>query len=56
VFDGPNVLQSIAGERCSALHGVPTVFIAEPEHQRANEFDGAAAIIERRSRSSTMMS
>jgi fatty-acyl-CoA synthase len=39
VFDALTVLQTIAGERCTALHGVPTMFIAELEHPRFAEFD-----------------
>ena len=31
--------ESVAGERCTALHGVPTMFIAELEHPRFGEFD-----------------
>ncbi|WP_305907243.1 AMP-binding protein [Methylomarinum sp. Ch1-1] len=32
-FDAGAVLQTIDEERCTALHGVPTMFIAELEHQ-----------------------
>jgi fatty-acyl-CoA synthase len=39
VFDGLTAPRSIAGERCSALHVVPTIFIGELERQRVNEFD-----------------
>lgn len=38
-FDALAVLRTIASERCTALHGVPTMFIAELEHPRFNEFD-----------------
>jgi fatty-acyl-CoA synthase len=31
-FDAPAVLRSIEAERCTAVHGVPTMFIAELEH------------------------
>src|SRR6202050_840141 len=33
------VLGTVASERCTALHGVPTMFIAELEHPRFGEFD-----------------
>jgi fatty-acyl-CoA synthase len=32
-------LQAISEERCTAVHGVPTMFIAELEHSRFAEFD-----------------
>ncbi len=38
-FDAEAVLQAVATERCSALYGVPTMFIAELEHPRFREFD-----------------
>jgi len=38
-FDALQVLQSVHQERCTALHGVPTMFIAELEHPRFGEFD-----------------
>jgi fatty-acyl-CoA synthase len=38
-FDALAVLQAVASERCTALHGVPTMFIAELEHPRFAEFD-----------------
>jgi fatty-acyl-CoA synthase len=38
-FDPLAVLQAIAAERCTAVHGVPTMFIAELEHPRFREFD-----------------
>ncbi|MGR9106477.1 MAG: fatty acid CoA ligase family protein [Gammaproteobacteria bacterium] len=38
-FDAEQVLETIALERCTALHGVPTMFIAELEHPRFPEFD-----------------
>ncbi|HEY2682209.1 MAG TPA: AMP-binding protein [Steroidobacteraceae bacterium] len=38
-FDAIAVLETIARERCTALHGVPTMFIAELEHPRFKEFD-----------------
>ena len=31
-FDAGEVLEAIAAERCTALHGVPTMFIAELDH------------------------
>jgi len=39
VFEPLAVLQSIEREQCTALHGVPTMFIAELEHPRFHEFD-----------------
>ncbi|HVW68768.1 MAG TPA: AMP-binding protein [Steroidobacteraceae bacterium] len=33
------VLTSVQAERCTALHGVPTMFIAELDHPRFREFD-----------------
>lgn len=38
-FDPLSVLQAIEQEHCTAVHGVPTMFIAELEHPRFNEFD-----------------
>lgn len=38
-FDAEQVLQTVADERCTALHGVPTMFIAQLEHPRFAEFD-----------------
>jgi fatty-acyl-CoA synthase len=38
-FEPLAVLQSVAAERCTALLGVPTMFIAELEHPRFGEFD-----------------
>jgi fatty-acyl-CoA synthase len=38
-FDPLAVLQTVASERCTVLHGVPTMFIAELEHPRFAEFD-----------------
>jgi fatty-acyl-CoA synthase len=38
-FDPLAVLETVARERCTALHGVPTMFIAELEHPRFREFD-----------------
>ncbi len=38
-FDDFQVLRAIASERCTALHGVPTMFIAELEDPRFQEFD-----------------
>ncbi|QWV91933.1 AMP-binding protein [Geomonas oryzisoli] len=39
IFDPLKVLQAIEQERCTAVHGVPTMFIAELEHPRFAEFD-----------------
>ena len=38
-FDPLKTLEAVAAERCTALHGVPTMFIAELEHPRFREFD-----------------
>ncbi|HYR26116.1 MAG TPA: AMP-binding protein [Aquabacterium sp.] len=38
-FDPLTVLQTVQTERCTALHGVPTMFIAELDHPRFAEFD-----------------
>ncbi|MGE5240945.1 MAG: AMP-binding protein [Bacteroidota bacterium] len=38
-FDAHAVLQSIQDEKCTALHGVPTMFIAELEHPQFGSFD-----------------
>jgi fatty-acyl-CoA synthase len=38
-FDALETLQTVAEERCTALHGVPTMFIAELAHPRFAEFD-----------------
>ena len=38
-FDALATLETVAAERCTGLHGVPTMFIAELEHPRFKEFD-----------------
>ena len=38
-FDPLSVLQAVQTERCTALYGVPTMFIAELGHDRFEEFD-----------------
>jgi len=38
-FDARAVLETVAEERCTALHGVPTMFIAELEHPDFAQFD-----------------
>ncbi len=38
-FDPGKALTAVEKERCTALHGVPTMFIAELEHQDFDEFD-----------------
>ena len=38
-FDAPAVLHAIETERCTAVHGVPTMFIAELEHPDFKNFD-----------------
>jgi len=38
-FDPLEVLKTVEAERCTALHGVPTMFIAEIEHEEFGAFD-----------------
>jgi len=38
-FDAESVLKTVEKERCTALHGVPTMFIAELEHPDFNKYD-----------------
>ena len=38
-FEPLAVLEAVASERCTALHGVPTMFIAELQHPRFMDFD-----------------
>jgi len=38
-FDPLAVLQAVQDERCTALYGVPTMFIAQLDHPRFAEFD-----------------
>ncbi len=38
-FDPVATLQAVSEEKCTALHGVPTMFIAELDHPRFAEFD-----------------
>ena len=38
-FNAESVLETIDAERCTALHGVPTMFIAMLEHPRFAQFD-----------------
>ncbi len=38
-FDPLSVLQTVQDEKCTALHGVPTMFIAELDNPRFEEFD-----------------
>ena len=38
-FDALTVLETVQAEKCTALHGVPTMFIAELSHPRFAEFD-----------------
>lgn len=38
-FDPLATLETVQEERCTGLHGVPTMFIAELEHPRFGEFD-----------------
>ena len=39
IFDPLKVLQTIEQEKCTAVHGVPTMFIAELEHPEFSTFD-----------------
>lgn len=38
-FDPKRVLQAVQDEKCTALHGVPTMFIAELNHPDYSQFD-----------------
>jgi fatty-acyl-CoA synthase len=38
-FDPILTMQTVQQERCTALYGVPTMFIAELDHERFEEFD-----------------
>ena len=38
-FDPLSVLQTVQAERCTALHGVPTMFIAALDHPEFTKFD-----------------
>ena len=38
-FEPEAALEAVQAERCTALYGVPTMFIAELEHPRFREFD-----------------
>jgi fatty-acyl-CoA synthase len=38
-FDPLAVLETVEAERCTSLYGVPTMFIAELDHPRLEEFD-----------------
>jgi fatty-acyl-CoA synthase len=38
-FEAEPVLRAVEQERCTALHGVPTMFIAELEHPEFRKFD-----------------
>ncbi|MBP7451189.1 MAG: AMP-binding protein [Ottowia sp.] len=38
-FEPVSVMQTVQDERCTGLHGVPTMFIAELDHPRFSEFD-----------------
>src|SRR5512145_1028412 len=39
IFDPLKVLQTIEAEKCTAVHGVPTMFIAELEHPAFRKYD-----------------
>jgi len=38
-FDAPSVLKAVEAEKCTAVHGVPTMFIAELEHPDFKRYD-----------------
>jgi fatty-acyl-CoA synthase len=38
-FDPEETLRSVEAEGCTALHGVPTMFITELDHQRFSDYD-----------------
>ncbi|MEI5676938.1 MULTISPECIES: AMP-binding protein [unclassified Mesorhizobium] len=38
-FEPVSVLEAVSSERCTALYGVPTMFVAQLEHPRFFEFD-----------------
>lgn len=38
-FDELEVLEAVQNEKCTAIHGVPTMFIAELEHPKFADFD-----------------
>ena len=38
-FEPLAVLEAVQGERCTALYGVPTMFIAELDHPQFNRFE-----------------
>src|SRR5699024_2135172 len=38
-FEAEKVLQAVSEEKCTALHGVPTMFIAELNHPNFNKYD-----------------
>lgn len=38
-FEPGSVLEAVAEERCTALHGVPTMFIAELDHPQFRDYD-----------------
>jgi fatty-acyl-CoA synthase len=41
-FDPLSTLEAVQAERCTALHGVPTMFIAELDHPEFSRFDLSA--------------
>jgi fatty-acyl-CoA synthase len=38
-FEAEKVLQAVAQEKCTAVHGVPTMFIAQLEHPNFKQYD-----------------
>ncbi len=41
-FDPVSVLETVAAEKCTALHGVPTMFVAEVELPDVSDYDTAS--------------
>lgn len=39
VFDPLSTLEAVSSEKCTGLHGVPTMFLAQLDHPRFKEFD-----------------
>jgi fatty-acyl-CoA synthase len=38
-FDAEKILQAVAQKKCTAIHGVPTMFIAQLEHPNFKQYD-----------------
>jgi len=41
-FDAGETLHAVQAQRCTALHGVPTMFVSMLEHPRFRDFDLAS--------------